>query len=53
MTNKTRQRLLDAPRSCHAFHRYTLGLDLTEYEHQDIVRDAVERRLGTIGEAPN
>ena len=51
MTNETRQRLLDVLVSCHAIDRYTAGLDFASYERDDMVRDAVERRLGIIGEA--
>lgn len=51
MMNETRQRLLDAMRSCQAIGRYTAGLDLAAYQRDDMVRDAVERRLGVIGEA--
>ncbi len=53
MTNETRQRLLDVLLSCQAISQYTAGLDFAtyEYEHNVMVRDAVERRLGIIGEA--
>jgi uncharacterized protein with HEPN domain len=51
MTSETRQRLLDVSFSCRAIGRYTAGLDFAAYECTDIVRDAVERRLGIIGEA--
>jgi uncharacterized protein with HEPN domain len=51
MTNETRQRLLDALLSCGAIDRYTAGLDFAAYERDRMVRDAVERRLGIIGEA--
>jgi hypothetical protein len=50
MTTETRRRLLDALRSCHAIARYTAGLDLAAYERADIVRDAVERRQGSVRE---
>jgi uncharacterized protein with HEPN domain len=53
MTNETRQRLLDALLSCEAIQQYTMGLDFAAYERDDMVRDAVERRLGIIGEALN
>lgn len=53
MQNKTRQRLHDAHVSCRAIERYTAGLDLAAYERDEIVRDAVERRLGILGEALN
>ncbi len=53
MTTETRRRLRDALRSCRAIGRYTAGLDLAAYERDDMVRDAVERRLGIIGEALN
>ena len=53
MTNETRQRLHDILFSCQAISRYTAGLDLTAYRRDDMVRDAVERRLGIIGEALN
>lgn len=51
MTNETRQRLLDALQSCRAIGRYTAGLDFAAYQRDEMVRDAVERRLGIIGEA--
>ena len=53
MKNETRQRQLDAYHSCHAIARYTAGLDLDMYAREEMVRDAVERRLGIIGEALN
>jgi uncharacterized protein with HEPN domain len=53
MTNETRQRLLDVVLSCRAIDGYTAGLDLDGYERDPMVRDAVERRLGIIGEALN
>ena len=51
MTNETRQRLLDILVSCQAIGQYTAGLDFAAYERDRMVRDAVERRLGIIGEA--
>jgi uncharacterized protein with HEPN domain len=51
MTNETRQRLLDALEACRAIRRYTDGIDFTAYLRDDMLRDAVERRLGIIGEA--
>lgn len=48
-----RQRLFDVPQSCQAISQYTAGLDLAAYERDPMVRDAVERRLGIIGEALN
>jgi uncharacterized protein with HEPN domain len=51
MTNETRQRLLDDLRSCHAVADYTVGLDYAAYQRDDMLRDAVECRLGIIGEA--
>ena len=51
MTNETRQRLLDVLLSCGAIDRYTAGLDFASYERDRMLRDAVERRLGIIGEA--
>ncbi len=53
MTNETRQRLLDVVISCRAISRYTAGLDFAAFERDEMVRDAVERRLGIIGEALN
>ena len=53
MTTETRQRLLDVLVSCRAIGQYTTGLDFAAYERDDMVRDAVERRLGIIGEALN
>jgi uncharacterized protein with HEPN domain len=51
LTNETPQRLLDALVSCHAIDQYTADLDFAAYESDRRVRDAVERRLGIIGEA--
>jgi uncharacterized protein with HEPN domain len=53
MTNEARQRLLDALESCRAIRRYTDGVDFAAYLRNDMLRDAVERRLGIIGEALN
>ena len=53
MTNETRQRLLDALESCRAIRCYTDGVDFAAYLRNDMLRDAVERRLGIIGEALN
>jgi uncharacterized protein with HEPN domain len=55
MTNETRHRLLDLKVlvSCQAIDQYTAGLDFAAYEREAMVRDAVERRLGIIGEALN
>ncbi|MDF3041830.1 MAG: hypothetical protein K0Q71_4536 [Thermomicrobiales bacterium] len=53
MTNETRRRLLDVLISCRAIGRYTAELDFAAYERDTMVRDAVERRLGIIGEALN
>ena len=51
MTNETRQRLLDALESCHTIRRYTAGIDFAAYLRDGEKQDAVERRLGIIGEA--
>jgi uncharacterized protein with HEPN domain len=51
MTNETHQRLLDVQVSCQAIGQYTAGLDFAAYERDAMVRDAVERRLGIVGEA--
>ncbi len=51
MTNETRQRLLDVLVSCEAIDRYIAGRDFAAYERDTMVQDAVERRLGIIGEA--
>jgi uncharacterized protein with HEPN domain len=53
MTNEARQRLLDALESCRAIRRYTDGVDFAAYLRNDMLRDAVERRFGIIGEALN
>jgi len=53
MTNETRQLLLDALLSCRAIRGYTAEIDFAAYKRDDMVRDAVERRLGIIGEALN
>lgn len=46
-----RQRLFDVLQSCQAISQYTAGLDFSGYVRDPMVRDAVERRLGIIGEA--
>ena len=51
MTTKTRQRLLDALESCQTIRRYVTGIDYAAYLQDDEKRDAVERRLGIVGEA--
>ena len=48
---KTRKLLFDALESCRAIRRYTDGIDLAAYLRDDMLRDAVERRLGIVGEA--
>jgi uncharacterized protein with HEPN domain len=53
MLSQTRQRLLDALESCRAITKYVAGMDLDDYERNDMAQDAVERRLGSIGEALN
>lgn len=53
MTNETRQRLLDALESCEAIRRHTAGIDYAAYLRDAKTRDAVERRLGIVGEALN
>lgn len=51
MTNKTPKLLFDALESCRAIRRYADGVDFAAYLRDDLLRDAVERRLGIIGEA--
>jgi uncharacterized protein with HEPN domain len=51
MTPKTRQRLLDALESCETIRRYVAGVDFAAYLQDDEKQDAVERRLGIVGEA--
>ena len=51
MTTEPRQRLPDALDSCRLIQRYTAGIDFELYQRDDQKRDAVERRLGIIGEA--
>ena len=53
MTNETRRPLLDVLDSPGAIGRYTAGLDFDPSEPDEMARDAVERRLGIIGEALN
>jgi uncharacterized protein with HEPN domain len=53
MTNETQQRLLDALLSCRAIQQCTVGLDFAAYERDAMVRDAVERRGGIIGQTLN
>src|SRR3954453_15508905 len=50
MTNEIRQLLLDVLLSCRPIGRYTAGHEWTAYEGNEMVQDAVERRLGIIGE---
>ncbi len=50
---KTPKLLFDALESCRAIRRYTDGIDLAAYLRNDMLRDAVERRLAIIGEALN
>jgi uncharacterized protein with HEPN domain len=51
MMTKTRKLLFDALDSCRAIRRYSDGIDLAAYLRDDMLRDAVERRLGIVGEA--
>ena len=51
MMTKTPKLLFDALDSCRAIRRYTDGFDLAAYLRDDMLRDAVERRLGIVGEA--
>lgn len=53
MTTATRRLLLDVLRSCQLIHRYVAGLEFAGYERDDVVQDAVERRIAIIGEALN
>ncbi|HEU5432356.1 MAG TPA: HepT-like ribonuclease domain-containing protein [Thermomicrobiales bacterium] len=53
MTTGTRRLLLDVLRSCQMIRRYTVGVAFAADERDDLVRDAVERRLAIIGEALN
>ena len=48
---KTLKLLFDALASCRAIRRYTDGIDFTAYISDGEKQDAVERRLGIIGEA--
>lgn len=48
-----RQRLLDVLQSCQSISEYTAGLNFADYLVDPMVRDAVERRIGIIGEALN
>lgn len=50
MKIKTRQRLLDALESCQTIRGYTDRIDFATYVSDRQMRDAVERRLGIIGE---
>lgn len=53
MTTGTRRLPLDVLRSCELIQRYTAGLEIAAYQRDDLVRDAVERRLANDGEALN
>ena len=53
MNDATKKRLLDALLACRAIARYTASLDFAAYEQDELIRDAVERRLGVVGEALN
>ncbi len=48
-----RKLLFDVLQSCQAISQYTAGLDFAAYKRNAMVRDAVERRFGIIGEALN
>lgn len=48
-----RQRLFDVLQSCEAIGQYTARLSFAAYMLDPMARDAVERRLGIIGEALN
>ena len=50
-SEKPARRLEDIIENVHAVQRYTAGMDLTELEHDDKTRDAVERCLERITEA--
>lgn len=48
-----RKRLFDVLQFCQAISDYTAGLDFSKYQRDPMVQDAVERRLGIIGEVFN
>jgi uncharacterized protein with HEPN domain len=53
MATEMRRLLLHVLRSCQTVHRYLWGLEFVAYERDDLVQDAVERRVAIIGEALN
>jgi uncharacterized protein with HEPN domain len=53
MSRLIKQRLHEILVSCQAIVKYTDGADFETYLQDGMMRDAVERRLGIIGEALN
>ena len=51
MTNEVTKRLLDALKACDAIQEFVAGVGFTDYEHDLLLRSAVERQLEIIGEA--
>jgi len=51
MKIEARQRLLDVLEACRAVERFTKGKDFAAYQHDEMLRAAVERKLEVIGEA--
>ena len=51
MNNEARKRLRDIADACTAAEKFTSGKQFSDYEGDEMLRAAVERKLGIIGEA--
>lgn len=51
MTDAVKKRLLDALWACQAVQRFTGDVDFAFYDHDLLLRSAVERQLEIVGEA--
>lgn len=51
MTIETKKLLLDVASACQSLAAFTAGRRFDEYEADDLVRSAVERKFEIVGEA--
>ena len=51
MNNEARKRLRDIADACAAAESFAAGKNFSDYETEDMLRSAVERKLEIIGEA--
>jgi uncharacterized protein with HEPN domain len=51
MKNEAKKRLRDIADCCDAIGRFATGKNFSDYMADDMLRSAVERKLGIIGEA--